>query len=455
MADVIEKDTALLGQQVRGEILTAGQSGYDEARSLWNGMIDKHPGAIVRCLGVADVIATVNFARVQGLPLAIKAGGHNVAGKAICDQGIVIDLSPMKNVYIDPVARRARAGAGACWGDFDHEAQVFGLATPGGVVSSTGVAGLTLGGGIGYLTRAHGLASDNLLSVDLVTAGGELVRASESENPDLFWALRGGGGNFGVVTSLEFQLHAVGPMVATATVFHAIEDARSVLHRYREFNETAPDELSCYAMIINAPENLPDQRGKAVLAIVGLYAGAVEAGKRMMAPLADMGSPLVAVIDEMPYAVMQTAFDAGNPHGARYYWKAQYLSGLEDGLLDVVVDRAKDLHGEHTIIGIEPLGGAQARVDPAATAFSCRNVPYSLGIWTGWQDPARDTANIAWTRSFFDAVSSFGAGAYVNYLGEDESDRLDEVYGANYARLIDVKQKWDPDNLFRLNHNII
>ncbi len=454
MAVLTEQQTERLAETVRGEILTAGQPGYDEARTLWNGMIDKHPGAIVRCSGVADVIATVNFARTQSVPLAIKAGGHNVSGKAICDGGIVIDLSPMSNIRIDPDAKRARAGAGAKWGAFDHEAQAFGLTTTGGVVSSTGVAGLTLGGGIGYLTRTYGLACDNLLSVDLVTAGGELVRASKDENPDLFWALQGGGGNFGVVTSLEFQLHAVGPMVATATIFHAIEDARGVLDLYRTFNENAPDALACYAMIVNAPEDLPDQQGKAVLAIVGLYSGNVDEGLKLMQPLAEMGSPLVAVLDEMPYSVMQTAFDAGNPHGARYYWKSQYLGGLADDFLDIIVEQALDLHGEHTIIGIEPLGGAQGRVDPGATAFACRDVPYSLGIWTGWQDAQKDEENIAWTRAFFDAVASYGAGAYVNYLGEDESDRLDEVYGPNYARLKEVKQKWDPDNLFRLNHNI-
>ncbi len=443
-----------LAAQVHGPILTAGSADYEQARTLWNGMIDKRPGAIVCCSGTADVIATVNFARTHGLPLAVKAGGHNVSGKALCDDGIVIDLSMMNNVRIDPEAKRARAGAGAKWGAFDHEAQAFGLTTTGGVVSSTGVAGLTLGGGIGYLTRTYGLACDNLLSVDLVTANGELVRASGTENPDLFWALRGGGGNFGVVTSLEFQLHAVGPMVATATIFHAIEDAREVLDLYRTFNETAPDEVACYAMIVNAPEDLPDQQGKAVLALVGLYSGAADEGLQLMAPLAEMGRPLVAVIDELPYAVMQTAFDGGSPHGARYYWKSQYLAGLDDELLDIVVERAGAFRGEHTIIGIEPLGGAAGRVDPGATAFACRNVPYSLGIWTGWQDPGQDEKNIAWTRAFFDAVSPYGAGAYVNYLGEDESDRLDEVYGENYTRLLEIKRQWDPDNLFRLNHNI-
>ncbi len=447
-------DLDTLAAQVRGEVLQQNDEGYDASRAVWNGMIDRRPGAIVRCTGVADVIATVNFAREKHLPLAIKAGGHNVSGKAVCDDGIVIDLSPMNNVHVDPDARRARAGAGAKWGAFDHEAQAFGLTTTGGVVSSTGVAGLTLGGGIGYLTRTYGLACDNLLSVDLVTADGRLVRASESENPDLFWALRGGGGNFGVVTSLEFQLHEVGPMVATATVFHAIQDAREVLNFYRTFNEAAPDELACYAMIVNAPEGLPDQDGKPVLALVGLYSGDLEEGKRLLAPLAKQGSPLLAVVDGMPYAVMQTAFDAGNPHGARYYWKSQYLKGLDDALLETILKWAGTFTGEHTIIGIEALGGAQARVDPGATAFVHRDVPYSLGIWTGWQNPADDTANIAWTREFFDAVAPFGAGAYVNYLGEDESDRLGEVYGENYTRLVEIKRKWDPDNLFRLNHNI-
>jgi FAD/FMN-containing dehydrogenase len=443
-----------LKPQIRGEILSSRQPEYDAARSLWNGMIDKRPAAIVRCSGVADVIATVNFARDRKLPLAIKAGGHNVSGKAVCDNGIVIDLAPMNNVRIDPEARRARAGAGAKWGAFDHEAQAFGLTTTGGVVSSTGVAGLTLGGGIGYLTRTYGLACDNLISADVVTADGRLVRASADENADLFWALRGGGGNFGVVTSLEFRLHAVGPMVAAATIFHAIEDARDVLNFYRAFNEQAPDELACYAMIVNAPDDLPDQTGKAVLALVAVYSGDAEEGRRLMTPLVEHGTPLVAVVDAMPYTVMQTAFDAGNPHGARYYWKSQYLSGLDDDLLDIIATRARDFRGQHTIIGIEPLGGAQSRVDPDATAFVHRDVPYSLGIWTGWQDPADDQANISWTRAFFDAVQTFGAGAYVNYLGEDESDRLAEVYGGNYARLLEIKQKWDPDNLFQQNHNI-
>jgi len=444
-----------LRPQIRGTVLLPQDSGYDHARSVWNGMIDKHPGVIVQCSGAADVIASVNFAREQNLPLAIKAGGHNVSGKAVCNDGLVIDLSPMCNVHIDPFNRRGRAGAGAKWGAFDHEAQAFGLTTTGGVVSSTGVAGLTLGGGIGYLTRTFGLACDNLVSVDLVTAGGELVQASEEKNADLFWALRGGGGNFGVVTSLEFRLHEVGPMIAAATVFHPIESARGVLDFFRAFNNDAPDAVACYAMFVNAPENFPpEQQGKPVLALVAAYSGAVEEGLGVLAPLAEHGTPLLAAVDAMPYTVLQTAFDPGNPHGGRYYWKSQYLAGLSDELLDLVVGWAEDLHGACSIIGIEPMGGAHGRIDPAATAFVHREVPYSLGIWTGWPDAADDQANIDWTRAFFRAVESFGAGAYVNYLGEDEGDRLHEVYGKNYERLLAVKRKWDPNNLFRENHNI-
>lgn len=444
-----------LSAHVRGAILCPGESGYDQARSVWNGMIDKHPAVIVACTGTADVIASVNFARQHQLPLAIKAGGHNVSGKAVCNDGLVIDLSPMCNVHIDPQSRRGRAGAGAKWGAFDHEAQAFGLTTTGGVVSTTGVAGLTLGGGIGYLTRTYGLACDNLISADVVTASGEFVTANATDNADLFWALRGGGGNFGVVTSLEFQLHEVGPLVAAATIFHPIDAARGVLDFFRSFNNTAPDAVACYAMIVNAPEDFPpEQQGKPVLALVAVHSGSVEDGLQALAPLATYGEPLVAVVDAMPYTAIQTAFDAGNPHGGRYYWKSQYLSDLSDELLDRVVARAKDLHGAYSIIGIEPLGGAQGKVDPSASAFTHRDVPYSLGIWTGWADPGDDEANVDWTRAFFEEVEPFGAGAYVNYLGEDEGDRLAEVYGANYERLLAVKKKWDPDNLFRENHNI-
>lgn len=446
---------AELSSNIHGITLCRGDAGYDEVRSVWNGMIEKYPAVIVQCSGTADVITAVNFARQENLPLSVKGGGHNVAGKAVCDHGLMIDLSPMNNVRVDPVARRGRAGGGALWSDFDHEAQAFGLTCTGGVVSSTGVAGLTLGGGIGYLTRTYGLACDNLLAADMVTAQGELVHTSETENPDLLWALRGGGGNFGVVTSLEFKLHQVGPIVATAIAFHPVERALDVLREYRAYTASAPDEVACYAMFVSAPPDLPEEyQGSAVLALVGCYSKDLEDGKQMLAPIAEMGTPIFASVDAVPYKIWQTAFDAGNPSGARYYWKSQHLAGLEDELLEILVRYAADFHGPYTIIGIEPLGGAQGRVAPDATAFSHRDVPFSLGIWTGWSDPADDEANVTWTRAFFGAVKSYGVGVYVNYLGADESDRIDEAYGGNFARLVEIKTQWDPDNLFRQNQNI-
>lgn len=444
-----------LRQRHRGPLLLPGDDGYDAARAVWNGMIDRRPAVIARCRGPADVMAAVDAARTAGLPVSVRGGGHNVGGKAVCDGGVMLDLTAMRWVHVDPERRRARAGGGTLWGDFDHEAQAFGLTCTGGVVSTTGVAGLTLGGGIGYLTRRHGLACDNLLSADLVTADGRLVHASDDRNPELMWALRGGGGNFGVVTSLEFQLHPVGPEVAAAVVFYPIDQAEVVLRRYRTYAEAAPDAIACYAMVVNAPPDLPaEHQGRPVLAIVGCHADDVDAGRELLQPVAGFGRPIAAVIDAMPYTALQTSFDAGNPTGQRYYWKSQHLTGLPDELIDAVCRFARDLHGDFTIIGIEPLGGAQGRVPPDATAFPHRSVPFSLGIWTGWADPAADRDNVAWTRDFFAAVQPFGAGAYVNYLGDDEADRVGEAYGGNMARLVEIKRRWDPDNLFRVNHNI-
>jgi FAD/FMN-containing dehydrogenase len=450
-----DKQLESLRSRVRGSVLCRGDVGYDDVRSIWNGMIDSYPAMVVRCRGNADVIAAVTFARDEQLPLAVRGGGHNVAGKAVCDDGVVIDLSQMNDVRIDPFSRRGRVGGGALWSDFDHEAQVFGLACTGGVVSSTGVAGLTLGGGIGYLTRKHGLACDNLLAADVVTAEGTLVHATESENSDLLWALRGGGGNFGVVTSLEFQLHEVGPTVAAATIFHPIEAAGDVLRCYRDYSSAAPDEVACYALFVNAPPGFPPQhQGKPVLAIVACCSGDVDEGKRLLAPLGELGDPIVAAVDEMPYTVLQTSFDAGVPWGERYYWKSQHLAGLSDELIDTVVRFTTNLHGAFTIVGIEPLGGAHSRIEPSATAFVYRDVSFSFGIWTGWSDGADDEANIGWTQAFFEAMKPFGAGAYVNYLGEDEGGRIDEAYGGNFPRLVEIKRKWDPGNLFRVNQNI-
>lgn len=446
-----------LAARVRGELLYSTHPGYHAARRVWNGMVDRRPGVIVRCRGVADVKAALDVVREYHLVFAVRAGGHSVAGKSVCDGGVMIDLSPMNGVRVDPIARTARAGAGATWGDFDHETQAFGLATTGGLISSTGVAGLTLGGGIGYLTRTHGLACDNLLSLDVVTAAGEFVRASETENADLFWACRGGGGNFGVVTALEFRLHEVGPAVAVAQVFHPVEAASDVLRFYREYSAAASDETACYAMVVNVPPVAPfpvESHGKPAIALVACDSGPVEEGKARLAPLAAFGSPILGFVDAMPYTVLQSSFDAGNPKGERYYWKSMHLSGLPDDALDTVARYCADFRGDFTIVGIEPLGGAFGRVPSDATAFPHRDVPYSFGVWTGWHRPTDDEANIAWTREFHDAMTPHGAGAYVNYLGEDEGGRVEEAYGNNWARLQEVKRRWDPDNLFRMNQNI-
>ncbi len=442
---------------VEGQILLPGDSGYDEARSIWNGMIDRRPGVVVRCENTDDVIAAVGFARDQGMLLSIHGGGHNVAGKAVCDDGVMIDLSRMKAVQVDAEKKIAVAEGGAQWSHFDRATQPHGLSSTGGLISSTGVAGLTLGGGIGYFTRSFGMACDNLTGADVVTADGRLVHTSESENPELLWALRGGGGNFGVVTSLEFRLHEVGPNVAVAQAFHRIEDAADMLRFHREYTANAPDEIACYALFTHVPPVEPfpaDFQGQPCAVLVACSSGDIEASKERLQPIAEFGNPVVAFVDAMPYIELQQSFDAGAPHGARYYWKAHHLGGLEDGLLDTVASYCAELPGAFTIVGIEPLGGAFGRIEPGATAFPHRRIPYTFGIWTGWETPEEDEHNIAWTRRFYEDTRAHAAGAYVNYLGEDEGGRVQEAYGANFPRLLEVKKKWDPDNLFRVNQNI-
>lgn len=438
---------------LRGRVLQAGDDGYQQARSVWNGMIDRRPAVVAECSGAADVILAVRFAREQGLHATVKAGGHNVAGRAVCDQGLVIDVSPMNSVVVDPHARRARVGPGATWGDFDHEAQAFGLATTGGVDSRTGVAGLTLGGGIGYLARRFGLAIDNLVSADVVTAEGQLVRASEGENADLFWALRGGGGNTGVViTSFEFRLHQVGPRVMTAQVFHPFEAAGAALRFYRDFTESAPDELACYAMIIHLPPVPPfpeDLHGKPALALVACHSGDPAEGEKLLAPLKGFGNPILAAVQGVPYTALQQSFDAGTPDGQRYYYKSKYLEELSNEAVDTLIARVGRLPGQFSVIGIEPMAGAIARVDTSATAYPHRNAAYNLSVWAGWSDSADDEEIIAWARDFDKAMSPHATGGvYVNYLGADDDDRLESAYGKNYERLRTVRAKFDPNGLF-------
>ena len=444
--------------RLRGDLLHPGDDGYDEARSVWNDMVDKYPAMIAQCEGTADVMAAVEFAREHGVVLSIKGGGHNFAGTAVCEDGLVIDLSPMNAVQVDPDAQRARVQAGATWADFDHEAQAFGLATTGGLVSTTGVAGLTLGGGQGYLARKHGLTVDNLHSADVVTADGDFVHASAETTEDLFWALRGGGGNFGVVTAFEFDLHPVGPTVLGGPVFHPYEDAAEALRFYREFTADAPRELACYALVVRVPpeEPFPEAyRGEPAVAFAVCYAGPIEEGEETVSPLREFGDPIVDAIQPMPYAGLQQAFDDGSPEGYRWYTKSHYLDGLSDDAIETILEYTDPFPGPLTQVAIEPMGGAIADVDPTATAFPHRDASYSFGIWPGWADPENDDELIGWARGFHKAMAPYTTdGVYANYLDRDESDRVEAAYGVNYDRLVEIKTEWDTENVFRMNQNI-
>ncbi|HSI97367.1 MAG TPA: FAD-dependent oxidoreductase [Gaiellaceae bacterium] len=378
---------------LRGQLIRPADPGYDSARALWNGMIDRRPALIARCAGTADVIACVDFARSQDLPISVRGGGHGFAGKAACDDGLMIDLSQMRDVHVDPKASVARVGGGATWGTVDHETQAFGLAVTGGVDSRTGVGGLTLGGGVGYLVRALGLTIDNLLSAEVVLADGSTVTASAYEHPDLYWALRGGGGGLGVVTSFAYRLHEVGPEVMTAQLFHALEDAAGALAFCRDFMDAAPDAVNCYPLFVNVPPVDPfpeEQRGRTALALVACHAGSLEDGERDLAPLAGFGAPFFAAVAPMPYATLQQSFDAAAPDGGRYYGKARYLEELPDAAIDALVTRVDPLPGPYSNVFLEFLGGAVARVEPSATAFPHRHVPFGIGIGAGWIEAEHD-----------------------------------------------------------------
>jgi FAD/FMN-containing dehydrogenase len=432
---------------------------YDEGRSIWNGMVDKRPAMIAKCVNVDDIKNCVNFARRNDLLVAIKGGGHNVAGRAVCDGGLMIDLSQMNAIIVDPAERTARVESGATIGELDVETQKFGLATPVGIVSKTGIAGLTLGGGNGYLGRKHGLTIDNLLSVELVTAKGDFISANETENSDLFWALRGGGGNFGVVTSFEFKLHEIGPELMTAKVFYPIEDAKQVLEFYREFTSNAADELAAYALIVTVPpaDPFPESlQGKTAIVLLVSYAGSLDDGKMALEPLEKFGNPFLRVIMPTSFVELQTSFDKSAPHGIRNYWKAHYIDHLSDEAIDVLIKHTHGIPGPLTVIGFEPFGGAITRVEESATAFPQRSASYILGLFSGWIDSEDDEKNINWTRELYNKMTPFtSGGAYSNYLDNDDSHKVSASFGANYSRLQEVKNKYDPNNFFRLNQNII
>ena len=435
---------------LRGEMLLAGDEGYDAARTIWNAMIDKRPALIARSTGVADVIAAVNFARANVLLLSVRAGGHGVAGKAICDGGLTLDLSPMKGIRVDPARQTARAEGGVTWGEFDRETQAFGLATTGGIVSTTGIAGLTLGGGIGYLNRKYGLACDNLMSADVVTADGQLLTASASENDDLFWALRGGGGNFGVVTSFEYRLHPVGPIVLGGIATYPFEKAREVLSFYREFAGTAPDEVRADAIFRLPPSGR-------ILDVYVCYCGSIREGEKVLRPLQEFGPPLADTIAPVPYMTVQTMLEANQPPGPLHrYFKSSFLKELSDDAIRTLVDYLAAEPANSSTVPIEHLGGAVSRVGERDTAFSHRRAPYSFLIANQWKDPAESEKKIELARQLWKVMESFfEEGVYVNYMSEDESDaRVKAAYGVNYERLMAVKKKYDPTNFFRLNQNI-
>jgi len=450
--------TELRGK-VRGAVLAPGESGYDPARTIWNAMIDRRPALIIRAAGAADVIQAVTLARTHGLVIAIKGGGHNIAGNAVGDGGLMLDLSAMKSVRIDPRARTARVEPGVTLGEFDREAQAFGLATPVGINSTTGIAGLTLGGGFGWISRRYGLTVDNLIAADVVTADGKLLRASATESPGLFWAIRGGGGNFGVVTSFEYRLHPVGPEVMAGLIIFPQDNARTLLRQYRKITARAPRELTAWVVLRKAPP-LPflpaEVHGTDIVVFAVCYCGDLAKGKKAVAPLRALGKPLADIVGPMPFAGWQTAFDPLLTPGARNYWKSHDFAKLSDPLIDLLVDHAGRVPTPETEVVLVHIGGAVNNVPVIATSYPHRNVEYIVNVHTRWSHPSQDQSCIAWARQLFDAMAPHSTGGvYVNFMPEDEGQRVKiGAYGRNYKRLTTLKAKYDPRNLFRMNQNI-
>jgi FAD/FMN-containing dehydrogenase len=447
-----------LGARLQGQLLTANDPGYDEARTIWNAMIDRRPALIARCATAKDVQQVVRFAASRGLLLSVKGGGHNIGGYAVCADGVMIDLSPMAAVDVDPKARRARVEPGATLGMFDAVAQQHGLATPTGINSTTGIAGLTLGGGFGWLTRKHGFTVDNLLGADIVTADGELRHVSEAQNADLFWAIRGGGGNFGVATAFEFNLHPVGPEILAGLIVHPFDAARALLRHYRSVVSSTPDELTCWMVFRQAPPLpfLPTEwHGREVAVIALAYAGDIGTGEHVIAPLRKFGTPIGEHLGPMPYVNWQQAFDPLLPPGARNYWKSHDFRSVSDGLIDVIVDYVGKLPGPQCEIFLGQLGGAAARVPADAMAFNRRDAEFVINVHTRWNAKADDARSVAWARELFDAMTPHAMGSvYVNFMPEDEKERIPAAFGNNYARLATIKAKYDPRNVFRMNLNI-
>jgi hypothetical protein len=445
---------------LRGTVVLPGDPDYDEARAVWNGMHDKRPALVIRCAGTADVIAAVRFARSQGLPIAVRGGAHSIAGFSTVDDGVVIDLSPMQGVIVDPAARTAKAQGGVTWNGFDRETQAFGLAVTGGLVSSTGLGGFTLGGGIGHMARTHGLTCDNLISADVVTADGTLVHASEQENPELFWGLRGGGGNFGIVTAFEYRLHHHGPIVYGGPIFYPGETSGDLLNLYREWTAGQPPEVNSLIALTTAPPLPflpPEVHGKPVAIMAGCYVGPVEDGEKHYQALKDFGPPIADLLGPMPYLALQSLLDPLWTAGASNFFKSGYLTGLGTDVVDTVVDFVdRRPAGMMSEFHVHHMGGAIDDVAADGTAYAGRGAPYVWNVVTRWEDPAHAAGNIGWSREIGTALEPFSTGqAYVNFIGDTGADRVQQAYPPDtYRRLAALKRQWDPENVFRLNQNI-
>lgn len=454
-----QKAVVDLKSRLRGSIVLPTDQAYDETRAIWNAMIDRRPALIVRCLGIADIIASVKFAREQGLPLSVRGGGHNISGLAVCDGGLMIDMSPMRGVWVDKTARVARVQPGCLLGDVDRETQLHGLAASLGFVSMTGVAGLTLGGGFGYLTRRFGWTCDTIRAMDVVTADGRLVRASEAANADLFWALRGGGGNFGVVAGFEYALNPIGPEIVGGAVAWPAADAPRVLELFRKLTADAPPELTCVAVLRKAPPApwlKPDIHGQDIVALFVCYTGKLEDGERLVAPIKQLGTPVGDILQRRPYVSQQNLLDATQPKGRRYYWKSEYLAGHHPDLLKAATEHAARVPSAFSAVVFFPIDGALNKLPATHSAVGNRDAKSVLNITAAWEKPDDDQRCIAWARAAWDDLRRFSTGGtYVNFLTEEEgADRVKAAYGQNYHRLVQVKTKWDPDNMFRANKNI-
>ena len=458
MKNIPKETTEKLRSKVKGRIVLPGDPNYDEVRKIWNAMIDRRPAVIVQCAEADDVSYAISFARENGLDISIRGAGHNIAGNALCDNGVMIDFSTMRDVRVDTGKRCAYVEPGATLADFDEAVQAHALATPVGINSTTGISGLTLGGGFGWLTRKYGMTIDNLVSADVITADGKKIRASENENADMFWAIRGGGGNFGVVTQYEFKLHPVGPEILAGLLVFPFEQAKQVLTQYREFVESAPEELSVWAVLRKAPPLpfLPEVvHGKEVVLLAIFYTGDITQGKKLIEPLRSFGAPHGEHIGAQPYTEWQRAFDPLLTPGARNYWKSHNFKYLSDDALNSMIEFAGKLPTPQCEIFIGLIAGAANHVPTDAMAYAHRDAKFVLNVHGRWDEAAEDERCIAWARAFFEASAPYSsAGVYVNFMTEDESDRVTAAYGANYARLLQIKKEYDPENVFHLNQNI-